>query len=61
MTGNHRLEQLFFMTRALDQALTDGIENWADDTSERKAWLDSDDLAWHVFAGTMLVGLFCIC
>ena len=58
MRNNHRLEPLFFMTRALQQAMSDGIESWADDTGERKAWLENDPLAWHVFAGSMLVGLF---
>lgn len=54
----HRVKELFFMTRALDQALTSGIADWAADTDRHTAWLRQDPMAWHVFAGTMLVGLF---
>ncbi len=58
MTEEHKLEDLFFMSKALKQALTDGIENWAQDTDKRSAWLETEPLAWHSIAGTMLVGLF---
>jgi len=53
-----KLEHLFFMVRGLRQALTQGIEFWAEDTARRTAWLNDDDLAWHTIAGTMLTGTF---
>jgi len=51
-------KQAFWMARGLEQALTQGIEFWAEDSTERTAWLHEDDLSWHVLAGTMLTGCF---
>lgn len=51
-------EHIFWMARALEQGLTKGIEFWAEDTAKRTQWLHSDRDAWHVIAGTMLVGCF---
>jgi len=51
-------EHVFWMVRGLEQALTQGIEVWAEDTSKRMQWLYEDDLSWHVLAGTMLTGCF---
>ena len=54
----NRIEDLAFMGSALEQALTQGVDSWANDTQARKDWRDNDPLATHVFATTMLIGLF---
>lgn len=51
-------KHVFWMVRGLEHALTNGVEFWAEDTSGRSAWLHEDKEAWHVLAGTMLVGCF---
>ena len=48
----------FWMARGLEQSLTQGLESWAEDTPDRAKWLSEDNEAWHVIAGTMLVGCF---
>ena len=49
-------KHLFYMTRALEQALTQGVEHWAADVDERSKWLSEGGDAKHILAGTMLVG-----
>jgi len=49
-------KHIFWMSRALEQGLTRGVEVWAEDTQERSNWLNQDKDARHVIAGTMLVG-----
>jgi len=51
-------KHIFWLARALEQALTNGVETWASDTTNRSNWLHTDHYAWHVIAGTMLVGCF---
>jgi hypothetical protein len=48
-------KHIFWMTRALEQGLTQGVKHWAEDTQERSNWLNQDKDAQHVIAGTMLV------
>lgn len=56
---NNKLpKHVFWMARGLERALTNGIEFWAEDTAARTAWLHEDKEAWHILAGTMLVGCF---
>lgn len=52
------LKHLFWMVRALEQGLTQGVESWAENTQKRSNWLNQDKDAWHVIAGIMLVGCF---
>lgn len=51
-------ESIFWMARGLEEALEFGIERWAEDTDRRTRWLNEDADAWHVIAGTMLVGCY---
>jgi hypothetical protein len=51
-------KSIFWMARGLEQSLNQGITRWAEDTIARSQWLTQDAEAWHVIAGTMLVGCY---
>jgi len=51
-------KSIFWMARGLEEALSYGIERWAEDTGNRTQWLSNDPEAWNVIAGTMLVGCY---